>query len=68
MDAGFEHVYVGESLDAVHAAARDRAIGRNWWDLLAAAVVVLLVAETLVANRRKTQDLTPQQLNPAAAE
>ena len=50
---------------AMQAAAAD-AQGRNWWDLLAALAVVVLVMEAVVANRRKQQDAIPAHLSPAA--
>ncbi len=49
---GFERVYVAGTRAEALATAADAAEGRNWWDLLIAAVVLLLVVEAVVANRR----------------
>jgi hypothetical protein len=49
---GLEQAYAGQSLDQVHAQARQAAEGRNWWDILVLAVIFLLVVEAVIANRR----------------
>jgi len=66
---GFRHVYVGGSLAEATAAALAAAQKRNWWDVLAAAAILALVVEALVANRAKTQkdSAIPAHLNPKIA-
>jgi hypothetical protein len=49
--AGFRQVQVGASVAEVRALADRASQGKNWWDILAAATIALLLAETLVANR-----------------
>ena len=45
------------------------AQGHNWWDLLLAIAIVLLVAEAMVANRRKVEaEAVPAHLNPKLAK
>ncbi len=51
---GLNRVYAGQSVQQVHAAAAADTVGRNWWDLLAAGVIVLLVIEAVVANRNRS--------------
>ncbi len=51
--AGMEHVYIAGSLADAHAAAAETARGRNWWDILLAAALLVLVAESVIANRRQ---------------
>jgi len=63
---GAERVYVSDSLSGVHEAAATDAQGRNWWDILLAGVILLLVAEAIVANRRRSgEEAVPAHLNPA---
>lgn len=52
---GLQHVYVGNSLKEVWAQADQAAAGRNWWDVLIAIAIVLLVGEAVVANRNTGQ-------------
>jgi len=61
-------VYIGPSLDAVHAAAADAAGGDNLWDRLLVVVIGLLVVEAVVANRfRRGAEPVPAHLNPRLA-
>lgn len=50
---GLKNVYIGDSVAAVHASAVADGRGRNWWDVLLVAVLLLVVAETFVANLRR---------------
>ncbi len=43
--------YAGESLDEVHDQALAESRGRNWWDVIVAAAVLVLVTESVLANR-----------------
>ena len=61
---GIERVYVGRTLGEANVAAAADAKGRNWWDLLVAVAIVLLVVEAMVANRRRGVDVIPAHLNP----
>ncbi len=49
---GLQRVYIGSSLEEIQTAATKDSQGRNFWDVLIVLVVVLLVAEAVVANRR----------------
>ncbi len=51
--AGVEHVYIAASCADAHAAAAETARGRNWWDMLLVAAFLVLVAESVIANRRQ---------------
>jgi hypothetical protein len=53
---GLQRVFVGLTRDEALAAAREASQGRNWWDLLIATVVFLLVVEAVVSNRRGAQE------------
>ncbi len=64
---GNERVYVGRSVAEADSAAALHAQGRQWWDLLTALVIVLLVVEALVANRRRAVEVVPAHLNPRVA-
>ena len=65
---GMVRVYVGRSLAEVSAAAVGDTQGRNWWDLLLAIVIVLLVVEAVIANRlRRGDEIVPAHLNPKLA-
>ncbi|HAU37194.1 MAG TPA: hypothetical protein DCX07_05700 [Phycisphaerales bacterium] len=66
---GLDRVYVGDDLSGATAAASADAQGRNWWDYLLAAVLVVLVVEAVVANRvrRRDEDAVPAYLNPKIA-
>lgn len=50
--AGATHVYAGNSVDEVISLAAADAAGQNWWATLTAVVILLLVCEAVVANRR----------------
>ncbi|MCK5641243.1 MAG: hypothetical protein KAJ19_10610, partial [Gammaproteobacteria bacterium] len=52
---GLKRVYVASSLDEVNAAAAADTKGRNWWDLVLALVIFILVIEAVVANRHRTR-------------
>ncbi len=61
-------VYVGDSVEAVHARAAKAAGGENWWDRLVAVAIVLLVLEAVVANRfRRGTEPVPAHVNPRIA-
>ncbi|RKY26823.1 MAG: hypothetical protein DRP83_03505 [Planctomycetota bacterium] len=49
---GLSKVFIGPSLSDVRAMASEESRGRNWWDVLIAAVILLLVLEAVLANRR----------------
>jgi hypothetical protein len=51
---GLDRAYAGSSVQQVQSAAAADTVGRNWWDLLAAGVILLLVVEAVLANRRRT--------------
>ena len=61
---GLTHVYVAPTLKEASDQAEKLAQGHNWWDLLLAIVIVLLVAEAMVANRQKAAEVVPAHLNP----
>ena len=66
---GLPYVYVASSLKEATDLASKVAQGHNWWDLLLAIVIVLLVAEAMVANRKTSQaDAVPAHLNPKLAK
>ena len=48
----FERVYVAPSLAEVDALASAQSQGRNWWDLILAATILIFVFEAVIANRR----------------
>jgi hypothetical protein len=50
---GLTRAYAGSTVGQVQSAAAADTVGRNWWDLLAAGVILLLVVEAVLANRRK---------------
>ncbi len=52
-DRGAMRVYVGKNLEDVTSQAAVDAQGKNWWSLAAAIVILMLVAEGLVAARRR---------------
>ena len=66
---GIQRVYVGPTLSLANEAALADAEGRNWWDLLLAGAILLLVVEAIVANRSRTgrEDAIPARLNPRIA-
>jgi hypothetical protein len=49
--AGLTQVEVGGSVQDVQQAAAAGSEGRNWWDLVLAMVIFLLVIEAVIANR-----------------
>lgn len=63
---GLKRVYVAGSLDEVNTAAAADTKGRNWWDLILAFVIFVLVVEAVVANRRRVQQ-PPAALAPSAS-
>ena len=52
--AKLEKVYVGSTLREVMASASSDAQPTEWWDVVCIVVILLLIAEALVANRRET--------------
>lgn len=62
---GLERVYIAHSLNGVLALAGQHSQGFPWWDILAGAAIIVLVAEAAVANRatRRDEDLIPAHLN-----
>lgn len=63
---GIEHVYVAPTVAEANALAAAAAEGRNWWDVLVAFAIVLLVVESVIANRKRMQqDIVPAHLNPS---
>ncbi|MBN1553265.1 MAG: BatA domain-containing protein [Phycisphaerae bacterium] len=50
---GCKQAYVAATLDELSAAVAADAQGRNYRDVLVAAVILLLLAEAVAANRRK---------------
>jgi len=56
---GFDRVYVGTSLEELHRSAQADAQPVAWWDRVAAAVILLLVGEALVANLRRQRGDEP---------
>jgi hypothetical protein len=66
---GLPYAYVAPTLKEAGDQAETVAQGHNWWDLLLAIVIVLLVAEAMVANRKTSQaDAVPAHLNPKLAK
>ena len=66
---GCRRVYVAGTVEQVNRAAADDARGRNWWDLMLAAAILLLVVEAVVANRFRKQEEPAilAHLNPRVA-
>jgi hypothetical protein len=66
---GCRHVYLGRTFAEASEAALAAAQKRNWWDVLAAAAIVALVLESLVANRSRKhlESAIPPHLNPKMA-
>ncbi len=61
-------LYSGQTLEEVHAAAADAAVGDNLWDRFLAVVIGLLVVEAVVANRfRRGAEPVPVHLQPGGA-
>ncbi len=48
----FERVYVAPTLAEANALASAQSQGRNWWDVLLAATILVFVFEAVIANRR----------------
>ncbi len=63
---GIRKVYVGTTVEQVNAAATSDAKGENWWDLLAAVAILLLVVETVLANRTRSGEVVPPHRLPAS--
>jgi len=62
------NVFAGETLAQAQAHAVTASQGKPWWDKILMIVILLLVAEALIANRRKlTEDIVPAHLNPKIA-
>lgn len=62
---GLAQVYVATSLADAHSQAALAAKGHNWWDLLLAIVIVLLVGEALLSNRARADlEILPKHLIP----
>ena len=51
--SGVRRVYVGATFEEAAGAAQADAEGRNWWDVLLAGVILLLVVEAVAANYRR---------------
>ncbi|MFB3892754.1 MAG: BatA domain-containing protein [Phycisphaerae bacterium] len=67
-DLGLDRVYIAPSVTEADVLAAKDAEGRNWWDVLAAVAVVLLVAEAVISNRRRAgEEAIPAHLNPKIA-
>jgi hypothetical protein len=62
-------VYIAGSFREVNEAALAAAQKRNWWDVLAALAIVVLVVEAVVANRARKpmESAIPAHLNPKIA-
>jgi len=59
---GFRRAHVAPTMEEATAAAAGEAKGRNWWDWLAAAAVLVLLAEAIVANRNRREETIPSHL------
>jgi hypothetical protein len=57
----FQRVYVAATLAEVNALASAQSTGRNWWDVLLAATILVFVFEAVIANRRKDELTTETQ-------
>jgi hypothetical protein len=51
---GVKNLCIADTLDQANQMAAEQSKGRNWWDILAALAIVLLVAEALFANRPRS--------------
>jgi len=65
--AGLQRAYVAPTLAAVHAAASAESEGTNWWDFVLAVVIIVLVLEAVVANRRSREQAVPAHLVPGTS-
>ena len=64
---GHKKIYVGSTLGEVQAAAVADAQPTEWWDVVCIVVILLLIVEALVANRReKTRSIHIDAPAPAA--
>ncbi len=68
-DQEFSRAYIASSLDEVNATAAAQAQPRNWWDVLMAIAILVLVVEALAANRLRKpgESNVPSHLNPKIA-
>lgn len=58
-------LFAGHTVEEAQQAAANAAAGSNFWDILLAGVILLLVVESVLANRfRRTADALPAHLNP----
>ena len=58
----FQRVYVAPTLAEANALASAQSQGRNWWDVLLAATILVFVFEAILANRRSGgAELLPAQ-------
>jgi len=58
----FQRVYVAPTLAEANALASAESQGRNWWDVLLAATILVFVFEAILANRRSGgAELLPAQ-------
>ncbi|MCL2700654.1 MAG: BatA domain-containing protein [Phycisphaerae bacterium] len=66
-DRDFNTVFVGSSLKDVQERAAEASQGAPWWDKFLPLVILLLIVEALIANRRKLNEGTaiPTHLSPA---
>ena len=64
----YNTVFVGDTLENVQARAAEASQGSPFWDKLLPFVILLLIAEALIANRRKLTETSkiPTHLNPLA--
>jgi len=65
----FSTVFVDDTLEAVQARAAEANQGSPFWDKLLPFVILLLIAEALIANRRKLNEGSnnPMLLKPTTA-
>ena len=68
--SGYTRTYIAPSVDDVNAAAGADAQPRNWWDIVGAMAIFILVVEALAANRlrKPTDPNVPAHLNPNLAK
>jgi len=64
----FTTVFVDDTLEAVQTRAAEASQGSPFWDKLLPLVILLLIAEALIANRRKLNEGTtkPMQMSVMA--
>jgi len=63
---GGQRVIVASSVEAARAQAAAQAEGTNWWDVLLVAVICVLIAEAVVANRLRAPAGGVSLVPPAA--